>query len=312
MMNTLVCDIESSVFEIGKYLIEEKVTGMALGYSDGVSALLSTSGRPMEMTHEWVVAVKDMQVKDIVKGSLFDIHVGGLIGMQAHPLDFSNTSDYTVQFEVVSKRIRQGVDKKVASEKIISDSLCDATRDIVSNYVAPSRLNCKLTAPEKDINNIARVFENCVEASIPLLSAEIAKVLLRGCLDVSSCTLSQKMTSSSTALEVDNEVTITVIPDTQILSTFSQQDSITQQFPRFDDPLDPNFFERLLIFLKESFDNVSAIEFRNLPSTSTRFESLEQNSAIEFRNLPSTSTRLESLEQNSRNETMPNSVGSSI
>ncbi len=69
----------------------------------------------------------------------------------AHPLDISNTSDYTVQFEVVSKRIRQGVDKKVASEKIISDSLCDATRDIVSNYIAPSRLNCKLTAPEEDM-----------------------------------------------------------------------------------------------------------------------------------------------------------------
>ena len=75
----------------------------------------------------------------------------GLTGMQAHPLDISNTSDYTVQFEVMSKRMRQGADMKLASEKIISDSLCDATRDIVSNYIAPSRLNCKLTAPEKDM-----------------------------------------------------------------------------------------------------------------------------------------------------------------
>ena len=94
MTNTLVCDIESSVFEIGKYLIEEKVAGMALGYSDGVLALLSSSGRPMqELVQEWVVAVKDMEVKDIVKGSLFDIHVGGGVTCCAH-LKFYNFTSF--------------------------------------------------------------------------------------------------------------------------------------------------------------------------------------------------------------------------
>ena len=71
--------------------------------------------------------------------------------MQSHPFDITETSDYTVKFEAMSKRIRDGADMELISNKIISNLLSGATRDIVGNYVARSRLNKKLKALEKEM-----------------------------------------------------------------------------------------------------------------------------------------------------------------
>ena len=79
MTKALVRDIEDSVFEIGKYLIEEMVAGMASSYKDGVLVLLSLNKPMQEMTQEWVIAVKKMEFNDVVKGSLLDIHIGGAV-----------------------------------------------------------------------------------------------------------------------------------------------------------------------------------------------------------------------------------------